>query len=123
VTVILVPVSAIEDVQVNWWNWRPTVELLRRDGVITAEHAERMHVGMGAMCVPANLAMRIADAIEVVLPTLSEPDERVLLDGAVTAEEPFDPNLPGDSDWYGARRAWLQTFLHFCRASGGFTVA
>ena len=36
--VILVAVNG-GDVQVNWWNWRPTLELLVRAGVVTSEEA------------------------------------------------------------------------------------
>ncbi len=40
-TFILVPEQG-EDVQVNAWNWRPTLELLRAEGLLTEENYERM---------------------------------------------------------------------------------
>jgi hypothetical protein len=38
---ILVPKHG-DDVQVNAWNWRPTLELLLREGLISEELHDRM---------------------------------------------------------------------------------
>ena len=40
-TFILTPKQG-EDVQVNGWNWRPTLELIRAEGLLTEENYERM---------------------------------------------------------------------------------
>lgn len=127
-TFILVP-SKGEDVQVNAWNWRPTLELLFATGVIT----ENDHVLLGCQgCggrVNAEKADQIADAVKQKLASM-KPGERMLADlsessepkkkvvfGAGTKAEDIDSN-----DLYSATYEWLQTFETFCRRSGGFKV-
>src|SRR3979409_851309 len=80
---ILVPNQG-EDVQVNAWNWRPTVEFLRVENVITSDHAELLTCnGCGAR-VDVNLANRMPAAVEYKLSTM-KPGERIRADLTVTA--------------------------------------
>jgi hypothetical protein len=117
--VILEPHHDTEDLMVNWWNWRPTVALLLRAGVISDDLAERMHAGVGVADVNATQALAMADVIDVLLADLAK-GERVLLDGTITDRPPAHDHLPVELDWYGAERRWLVSFADFCRRCGGF---
>ncbi|HSK95484.1 MAG TPA: hypothetical protein VK891_02615 [Euzebyales bacterium] len=118
--VILEPHDDTTDLMVNWWNWRPTVALLLRAGVIPDDLAERMHAGVGAADVSADQALAMAEVVHTLAADLAE-GERVLLDGTVTDRPPAHDHLPVEYDWYGAHRDWLRSFADFCRRSGGFT--
>src|SRR5690242_14596266 len=82
-TFILVPTQG-EDVQVNAWNWRPTVELLRAEGLLTEENYERMTANGCGGEVDATLASRIVDVVERKLATM-KPGERIRADLTITA--------------------------------------
>ena len=125
---ILVPKRG-EDVQVNAWNWRPTILLLLEEGVISEEQYERMGAqGVGGE-TDAELAVRIAEAIERKL-KLMRPRERMRGDLTVTAEPKnnwvFTPETQPEeidaTDIYSATYEWLTQFADFCRRSGGFEV-
>ena len=98
---ILVPNQG-EDVQVNAWNWRPTVEFLRVENVIASDHAELLTCnGCGAR-VDADLANRIAAAVEKKLSTMKS-GERIRADLTLTnapkVRQAFSPDLkPNDID-------------------------
>lgn len=127
-TFILVPKHG-EDVQVNAWNWRPTLELLRNEGLINTEDYKRMDAqGCGGK-IDERLAVRIADFIERRLAEM-KPGERMRADLAVASKpkkrliisprtrlENIDAN-----EIYSASYEWLVTFKQFCRNSGGFEV-
>jgi hypothetical protein len=60
---ILVPRQG-DDLEVNAWNWRPTIEFLRVEGIIDDETSELMTLnGCGAQA-DADLAGRMAVAVE-----------------------------------------------------------
>jgi hypothetical protein len=108
---ILIPNNG-EDVQVNAWNWRPTLEFLRVQTIITSEQAELLwYNGCGAR-VDADLANQIAGAIENKLSTMA-PGDRTRADLTVTsvpkAPQVFRPSpRPGDIDdsaSFGIRRS------------------
>ena len=115
---ILVP-NRGEDVQINGWNWRPTLELLRTKGLLNDEMYERMSAqGCGGEA-DAGLAARMADVVESKLAEM-RPGERVLADLGVTAK-PKSGDIFAE-DVYSATYDWLVTFRDFCRCSGGFRV-
>jgi hypothetical protein len=125
---ILVPNKG-DDVQVNAWNWRPTLEFLRAQNIITTEHAELLGCnGCGAR-VDAALATRMAAVVENKLTTL-KPGDRMRADLTVTekpkALQVFGPDTqPGDIDAneiYSATYDWLVTFKDFCKRCQGFEV-
>jgi len=125
---ILVPKHG-DDVQVNGWNWRPTLELLRSENLINAESYERMAAqGCGGQ-VDAALAFRIAEVIERKLAVMKS-GERILADLTVTARPKKEviitpetkPHEIDNIDLYSASYEWLVRFRDFCRRSGGFVV-
>ena len=113
---------------INWWNWRPTVALLVRAGVLPAgEREERCLANGCGGCLSASEAVSAADYLEALVAGIG-PGRRVLLDGEVT-ERPIDYTKP-ISEWdqadswnnYSARYEVLKDFAAFCRRSGGFEV-
>lgn len=74
---ILVPNHG-EDLQINAWNWRPTIEFLRVERVIDDEASELMTCNLGTK-VDADLAARMAAAVERKLRSM-QPGEKMLAD-------------------------------------------
>ena len=108
---------------VNFWNWRPTVEIIRVANLLNAERLEGLHQQMSATRVSRDEARSIARYLrERVLPNLT-PESRVMLDGTIITE-PDDGTFyrnPEDLDRnYSATRPWLESFADFCASCGGF---
>jgi hypothetical protein len=125
---ILVP-SEGEDIQINAWNWRPTLELLFAAGVITVEdHARLGGQGLGGKVDEAK-ALLIAEVVMRRLVTM-KPGERMPADLSVSNEpkQPvvFSPGMKADdidgNELYSATYEWLEAFARFCRDSKGFEV-
>lgn len=125
---ILVPVKG-EDLVVNAWNWRPTLELLFAAGVITEDDYEVLgRQGCGAR-VNGEKARRIADAVTRKLESMN-PGQRMLGDLSVSSEAKqravFNPgnndNEVETNELYSTTFEWLHTFVSFCERSGGFEV-
>jgi hypothetical protein len=121
VTFELEPVIG-DGVSVNGWNWRPTLELLHGSGILSEETLELMSFNGGGGAATPEQAERIAVFLDDHLAGL-RPDERVTLDGAVTAEPDTGEFHRDDlARNYSATYAWLARFRDFCRSSGGFEV-
>lgn len=126
---ILIPNSG-EDLKVNAWNWRPTIEFLRSEKVIDAEPYERMGAQGCGGHADAALAQRIAAAIRYKLKSM-HPGQRIRGNLQVTAEPQtlarFEPNSSIDSidatNLYSATYDWLVAFQEFCERYGGFRVS
>ena len=122
---ILVPVNG-EDLVVNAWNWRPTLELLFAAGVITEDDHEVLGCqGCGATVNEEN-ARRIADAVTRKLENMN-PGQRMLADLSVSSEAKqravFNNGKDVDAnELYSTTFEWLHTFVKFCERSGGFRV-
>ena len=125
---ILVPMRG-DDVQVNAWNWRPTLALLLRESLISQELYERMGAQGAGGEVDAGLAERIAEAIDQRLKEM-KPGMRMRADLSVTKRPKskwiIEPHTRPDdldaNDIYSATYEWLEEFAEFCRRSGGFEV-
>jgi hypothetical protein len=127
-TFILVP-SQGEDLQVNAWNWRPTLELLFAANAITEEDHEQMGAHGCSGKVDAEKAFRIADAVAQKLMSMNSGD-RMLANLSVSKEPKklavFGPGVNADdideNEIYSTTYEWLEKFSKFCRSSGGFEV-
>ena len=127
-TFILVP-SQGEDLQVNEWNWRPTLELLLAANVISEEDHERMGANGSGGKVDAEQASRIAEAVLHKLVSMNA-GERMLANLSVSNEPKklaeFGPGVNADgideNELYSTTYEWLERFSKFCRSSGGFKV-
>src|SRR5262245_17409944 len=111
---------------VNFWNWRPTVEILRRAGLLDEQRLRGLHTQISGTRVARDEARAIALLLrEKVLPSLPEA-ARILLDGSITTA-PFDATFyksPEDCHKnYSASRAWLEKFASFCETCNGFKLS
>lgn len=126
---ILIP-NRGDDVQVNAWNWRPTLEFLRAQNIITTDHGELLGCNGCGDRVDADLANRIAAAVENKLSTVA-PGDRMRVNLTVTSNpkvpQVWDPDAqPDDMDvanLYSATYDWLVTFKDFCKRCSGFMVS
>lgn len=125
-TFILVPNEG-EDLQVNAWNWRPTLEFLYAAEVITEDDHECLggH-GLGGKVDEAK-ALLIAEVVTRKLRSM-DSGERMLADLSVSKEPKelavFNPEAEDvdSNELYSASYEWLHTFAEFCRSSKGFDV-
>ena len=126
---ILIPNQG-DDVQVNAWNWRPTLEFLRAQNIITTDHAELLGCNGSGARVDADMANRIAAAVENKLSTIA-PGDRMRVDLTITSNskvpQVWGPDTqPDDIDvtnLYSATYEWLVTFKEFCKRCRGFMVS
>jgi hypothetical protein len=125
---ILIPKNG-EEVTINAWNWRPTLELLRNVGLIDDDLYERMGTFGREAIVDADTALRIADFLDERLRTIRAGD-RIRADLTVTDKAKksliITPGMQTEQidvvDVYSATYEWLVQFRDFARASGGFQV-
>ena len=120
------------ELQINAWNWRPTLDLLASERLLDPDgHARLGANGCGAGIVDGAMARRFADGIERWLTSTGmKPGQRLLGDLTLTsrARAPivFSPGLePGEVDsteLYSTTHEWLVAFADFCRHSNGFDV-
>jgi hypothetical protein len=107
---------------VNAWNWRPTLALLERRDLLDPEKLELLGYTVEVE-VTAEEAGRIARFLDGYLADVPA-DGRVLLDGAVTTT-PDTGELHRDDPArnYSATATWLRKFRDFCHtATDGFTA-
>jgi hypothetical protein len=109
--------------QVNFWNWRPIVELIRSVDVLSNERVDQLHEPYCGYGLNEDEVIAVADALEAkVLPRLSS-EERVLIDGSTTIEPDdgiFHKEEPARN--YSTTKPVLLEFIKFCRECKGFTV-
>ena len=121
VTFELEPVTG-DSISINGWNWRPTLELLHRTAVLSAETLELMSFTGGGGQATSGEAERIAEFLDSYLAGLG-PGDRVTFNGAVTAEPDTGEFHRDDlARNYSATYEWLARFRDFCRSSGGFRL-
>ena len=127
-TFILVPNQG-DDLQINAWNWRPTLELLYFSGAISEDDHQRMGgQGLGGM-VDEQKALLIAEVVTNKLLSMN-PGERMLANLSVSKKPKqlvvFKSNMKADdidsNELYSTTYEWLDTFARFCRSSRGFEV-
>jgi hypothetical protein len=117
---ILVP-SQGDDLQINGWNWRPTILLLHERGIIDDEQHQRMGAQAAGGYASTELAARIASCLELELARM-KPGDRLRADLRITsAPKSGSLDAPVD-DLYSATYEWLVKFRDFCQTCGGFNV-
>lgn len=125
---ILVPSNG-GDVQVNAWNWRPTILLLRHANLIGDEQHQLLGLQGCGGTVDAGITIKIADFLDQQLAKMT-PGQRLQGDLTVTSEPNkrtvFIPNSKAEDydavEIYSATYEWLVMFRDFCRTSAGFSV-
>jgi hypothetical protein len=123
---ILVPKQG-EDLQVNAWNWRPTIEFLRVEGIIDDEMSELLTLNGRGAHADADLTRRMAIAVERKLQSM-HPGERIrgdlsVLNAPKKLAEFHKPESIDAVNGYSATYEWLVQFKTFCERSGGFQVS
>jgi len=86
-----------DELQINWFNWRPTVGLLVKAGILpTGERQERCLANRCRGYFSKSEAMRAAKFLENLIAEM-QPNDRILMDGTTT-NVPKDNEFPV-SDW------------------------
>lgn len=118
------------DLQVNAWNWRPTISLLLRANLIDDRQHELMGCSGCGGAVNSQTATKIAEFLDQQLAGMN-PGQRIRGDLKVT-EEPkkravFTPATKVEdidaAEVYSAAYEWLVAFRDFCRTCAGFRVS
>ena len=126
---ILIPRNG-EDISVNAWNWRPTLEVLKSAHLIDDDLYARMGTHGREARIDLDTASRIADLLDERLRKL-KPGDRIRYDLTLT-DKPKErlAITPGTEsghidvvEMYSATYEWLTAFRDFCRTSGGFQVS
>jgi hypothetical protein len=109
--------------EINFWNWRPIVELIRTLDVIPNERVDELHQPYCGYGLSDAEAIAVAAALEAkVLPGLSA-QERVLLDGTTTTQpDDYVFHKKEQAKNYSTTKPVLMEFIQFCRTCKGFTV-
>jgi hypothetical protein len=126
---ILIPKNG-EDIMINAWNWRPTLEILLNAKLIDEDLYDRMGTFGRKAIVDADTARRIADFLDLRLADMRSGD-RIRADLSVTAEPKKQVTITPHTrvedadavDLYSASYEWLIQFRDFSRASGGFKIS
>ncbi len=127
---ILIPNKGDDEVRVNAWHWRPTLEFLRAQNIITSDQAELLGCNGCDARVDAALANRMAAAVETKLATIA-PGDRMRVDLTVTSGpkvlQVFTPDTQlsdiNVTELYSTTYEWLVTFKEFCKRCDGFEVS
>jgi hypothetical protein len=122
---ILEPIQG-DDLQVNAWNWRPTLKFLHAEKVIDNNTFELMGAqGCGGQA-SSELCQRIASVLAEKLKNMG-PNDRIRFDLTTTVDPKQLAQFGGDEpidevNLYSATYDWLATFKDFCERCGGFRV-
>ena len=113
--------SELEDLYVNAWNWRPTLEILRQENVLDEETLELVSYQFDHT-ITAEQARKIANFLDSYLTKLP-PEHRILYDGTIVADDPDRAQHSDETTWaYSTTDSWLSEFRDFCRQCDGFSV-
>jgi hypothetical protein len=126
---ILIPKNG-EDIQINAWNWRPTIELLRQAKLISDDLWDAMGANGRGASVDADMAGHIAAYLDQRLQSM-KPADRMRADLSITSipKKGFviTPTTKVEQidavEAYSATYEWLAQFRDFCRSSGGFKIS
>jgi hypothetical protein len=110
-------------IHANWWQWRPTVELIRSVGLFDDERVGLLSDGFGEF-TESETRQFVAALEQQRLPSI-QSGQRFLLDRALT-EKPEDGmfyRAPEEQHKnYSVDNSWLVQFIDFCTGSGGLYV-
>jgi hypothetical protein len=107
---------------INWWNWRPIVELLLRQELVDSQLAEMLQtngVGVSLDRTGALAASRLVADLVSTMPPGSCLLRNGTIDVALTEPQPL---ADFNERWYCASREVLEKFATFCADVDGFVV-
>jgi hypothetical protein len=124
-TVILVDLADDRhDWQINGWNWRPILALLREAELISDEQLERMgSAGCGGQLGASEALKAAAYMRREILPRMKD-GERIHANGQISTIPP-QPRLIStlsSHEHYAARKSSVEAFVTFCETCAGFNV-
>ncbi len=110
---------------VNVWNWRAALELIRSLDILSEGALRQMNYNATGVKISMMDAREIGSRIQTeFLPRLA-PDKRIYADLTIT-DQPDDMTLHRDNDdqWknYSVGHDWLKEFSEFCLKSKGFQI-
>jgi hypothetical protein len=105
-------------VSVNFWNWRPTVEIIRSFGILDNERLELMQIECCRPEISTDEARAIAGRLAEYIKKIP-PNGRVLLDGTFTSEpDDFKFHVGEEVAMnYSATRDWLLDFKNSAKSA------
>jgi hypothetical protein len=108
---------------VNWWNWRPIVELIRVSGLVDRERLELMEFSGGGPKITEEESQKLAQFFEENVLSKIIPGERMLNNFSITSE-PDDGTFYRDNQSlnYSVTYEWLNKLTGFLKECKGFTV-
>ena len=110
--------------KINWWNWRPTIEIIRDFHLIDDLRLEMMGFN-GNTIITVEEARVIGKRIQdEVLPKIPQGGRMMLDQSVVYAPDDgtFYREESENFKNYSASSEWLQKFSAFCLISQGFDV-
>lgn len=109
--------------KINWWNWRPTIEIIRTSDLIDNDRLELMGFSGGGPKITEEESRKLAVYFENNVLSQLKPGERVLYDFSIT-DKPDDGTFYRDEQMlnYSATYEWLSEFTDFLKECKGFTV-
>jgi hypothetical protein len=112
-----------EFIHANWWQWRPTVEIIRTFDMFDEERLDLLSNGIGEFS--RDEALAISEYLEIrIFPKLN-PNHRILLDGTITDtvdDGTFYRDLDQQHRNYSVDYDWLVKFTAFCKQSNGLYI-
>ena len=108
---------------INWWNWRPTIELIRQSSLIDEERLQLMSFTGGGLEITEEESRKLGSYFEEKILAKLESVDRIKYDMSITSE-PDDGEFYRDdfTKNYSATYEWLKTFTKFLKECKGFTV-
>jgi len=120
---ILTDISNKEhELQINSWNWRPTLNLIGAADLVGEEKLELMGENIGIE-VTQEEAQRIGTFLQEKIVPGMQPNERIQYDLTLTAEPDTGELYRDDlTKNYSVSYDWLKEFAAFCLSCKGFIV-
>ena len=111
-------------IRANWWQWRPTVELIKSFDLFDEERMDVLSNGFGEFS--ADETQTIISRLEAFISSHLMPGDRLLLDGRVTSvpdDGTFYRTPSEQHQNYSADYVWLVNFVAFCKQCEGIYVS
>lgn|SRR3989338_3635285 len=111
-----------EHLSCNWWNWRPTVELMRSTALLNEEEFDLLSNGYGEFS--KEQCTVLIEFFESQVLSDAEDHARFLLSGEKTLEaDDFVFHKQDVEKNYSATAVWLRSFVEFLKKSDGISVS
>lgn len=111
-----------EELRINTWNWRPTIELIRLTNLLSDDELEMIGYNLNTEIDEQRARQIGAFLRDTVLPRL-QPGQRLSYDLTLTPEpDTFEFYRDDFAKNYSATHEWLVRFADFALTCEGFVV-